>query len=394
VVRAEQIVLEVRRPDFSRVGQIDLGLVQDGKFIKRFNAVGAWQFTLPNEHPACRYLKVPSAGILVWFNDRPYLSGPMLSWTKVESSDDPIGTTTFVGADDLIVLADKAAYPLPSTADVTAQTVAYDTRTGPAESVMKAYVQANVGPGAPAARRDALNSGLRIEPDQQRGAKVTGTARFDQVGALLAELAGADATLGFDVVQDAERLGTLMTVYEITDRSAFVRMDVDNDLLKSTLSGIGAPKLTRALVAGQGEGEERTFVEVTDDLAVQAEQQWGRRIEQFIDQRQTDDPDQLTQAGIKEIQENARTIASLKVVPQDGDTMRYGIDWNTGDRVGVVVDEQVLVDTVSEAILVIDEGDTEVGATIGDPVGYDWEAAVTRSLNDHSARISRIERAQ
>jgi hypothetical protein len=53
----------------------------------------------------------------------------------------------------------------------------------------------------------------------------------------------------------------------------------------------------------------------------------------------------------------------------------------------------VLVDVVSEAIIVVEAGDARIGATIGDPVGYDWEAAVSAGLRDHDSRLSRLERS-
>lgn len=392
-MEATDLVVEVRNSAFSRVGQVPIDSMKTCQLIKRYNSVGAWTLEVRNDDPMAYELKQEGAGLVAWAYDSVFLSGPMVTWSKKESREDPIGTTTFVGADDLVVLNDLAAFTVPSSSDPAQQTRSYDVRTGALETVCKQYVNLNVGPGAPADRREALARALRLESDRGRGPQVTGAARFEAVGELLAALCAVDATMGFDVVQVDGGLQTLFSMYTVRDRTGTVRMDVANDLLDSTESSVSAPTTTVALVAGTGSKGDRVLVAVNDQDSLDAQRRWGRRIETFIDQRSSDTLAQLVQAGQEEVQTNGRTTYSLKVTPSDDSTMIFNRDWFVGDRVGVVVDDQPVTDVVSEAIIALSDGGLKLGATVGDPVGYDWEAEMQRRVTDHEARIALLERS-
>jgi hypothetical protein len=55
---------------------------------------------------------------------------------------------------------------------------------------------------------------------------------------------------------------------------------------------VSPPGATRVLVAGQGNREDRQFIEMTSTDATAAEALWGRRIERFVDQRNTNDEEE------------------------------------------------------------------------------------------------------
>lgn len=395
----EDITVEIRSAALGRLGQVSMELINDLKITRRFCNVGGWTMTLPSESKECVQLAQPGRGLIVTYSkgafSRTLMSGPVLNWTDEANSDDIQGTTSFIGADDNIILADALAWPEPGNADPTTQKVANDIRTGNAEAVIRQYVAFNIADGDTAvppattwatADRKIVGFGLQAV-NQNRGATVTGNARFDQMGKLIGDLALAGG-VGFDIVQTTATKRELQ-IFVPSDKSKIIRMDIDNDLLDKTSYGFGAPTGTRFIVAGQGEGTQRQMV-IAKAPAI--ETQWGRKVEIFKDRRDTADPTQLTQEATQGIADNGRTITSLSVTPSDNVTMVFGRDWFLGDKVGVVVDSQELSAVVTEAIISISENGVLVAATIGDPVGFDYESKLISNQQDQEARIAFLEK--
>jgi hypothetical protein len=120
-------------------------------------------------------------------------------------------------------------------------------------------------------------------------------------------------------------------------------------------------------VAGQGEGIDRTLVEVTTSNSTAAESTWGRRIEQFVDGRSSNDTANLTDAGTSVLNDNGFTISAISVQPTDIDTMRYQIDWNLGDTISVVVGSDTITQIVQEVGISIESDGVRLLATVGYP---------------------------
>lgn len=383
------LTVEVRNSSLTRVGQILESDLVGSSFVPRFNNVGAWKIVLPASHPMADILRAPGSGIIVTLSGVVILSGPTVSARSIKTSEDPEGVWQIEGSDDSILLANRVAYPTPTTADVTAQTNDYDTRTGPAETVIKAYVNANLGPSAPVARRVPS---LAIEADLARGDTVTGKARFDSLGVLLESLAITSA-LGFTIDQSGSTL--TFRVFAPTDRSATIRMDVENERLEKSEYAYKRPTVTRVIVAGQGAGVERTFLEVSSVDSIAAESDWAQRIETFKDQRNTNDSAELTQAGDEILADGGMTVRSVSVSPSDDQTMRYGADWGLGDKVTVVVGDEQVSQIVTEVAIVITADGVKVGATVGDPKvasSSDPESVTAAVTSDQENRISNLER--
>jgi hypothetical protein len=380
------LTVEVRNANLERVGQL---LPQDlvgFSAVLRFNNVGNWSVPIPANNPMAEALRAPGAGIIVTGPSGVIMSGPTTSAKRTQSQDDPIGTWLISGLDDSVVLSERLAYPTPSTADVSAQTDAYDVRTGIASTVINAYVNANIGPSAPAIRKI---SALTLAADTATGSTVTGNARFDRLGELLTGLAIING-LGFDIKQTGANLQ--FRVYQPTDRSASVRMDIDNNGLTRTEYTYTAPGLTRAIVAGQGEGASRAIVEVTTSDSTAAEAAWARRIELFKDQRGSSNNTELTQAGTEALAEKGKTIEAISATPSDDQNMAYGIDWNLGDRVSVVVGTTTISRIVTEVGLLISSDGVRIGATVGEPSTADPESQSADALSNQEGRISNLER--
>lgn len=384
--------VEVRDKTLARIGQIlpvDLNL----SINELFNNVGTWTLVLANGHPMVPVLRTPGAGIIVTRTDtgNVLMSGPVVSPTLDVSAATPAGTVTISGVTDSVILSDRLAYPQPSNDNAATQTAANDTRTGVAEDLMHAYVTANVGPTAPASRIDGR---IAMGTNAHRGDSLTKAPRFQVLGALLDEIGsvanyptGTGRQLGFRMVQVGAAVQ--FQTYATNDQSAAVRFDVDNGTLASSKVATAAPNVTRTIVGGQGDGTARTIVEVSGSVAWAAEAAWGRRIETFIDQRQTSDPAQLTAAGNDALASGGLSQFAMQITPADDAAWVYGIDYSMGDYVTVVVraggtdplGATELSTMVTGYVLKADSSGTRFGAQLGQPAG-DQLASFTSRLSN------------
>jgi len=385
-MQISELTIEVRDPNLNRVGQLLPTDLVGATFVSRFNNVGSWELTIPNGSALGELIRTPGYGIIVSGPGGVIISGPTLSAELNQTTEDPQGTWTITGADDSLFLAERLAYPTPSTADVTAQTTPRDTRTGPAETVIKGYVDANIGPSAPSSRKI---TSLTIEPDQGRGTQTFATARFRNLQELLYGIA-SPANIGYTIEQQLDQL--VFRVYQPRDLTALIRMDIANDQLSSADYSYASPRTTRAIVGGQGEAEDRIFIESASSESTTAESLWNRRIETFIDARGSEEIDQLNQSADEELAENGKTQVNISVSPTDDNNMRYGLDWGLGDLVTIVVDEIEAQSVVTEVGISIQEDGVRVGATVGSPVSLDFESKLIAKSDNQDQRISNLER--
>lgn len=359
-----QLLVEVRRGDYTRAGQIDAKDVRDLTCTLRLNNLGAWSITLPETAAAAAELRVPGAGIVVTLDDDVLLSGPLVAG-ELKQRQGEVDTWTFEGIDDGWVIADALAWPNPGVPSVALQpgtaNTGYDLRDGPAETLMRAYVSANVGPLAVGSRKVPV---LDLAPDLGRGPSVRGSARFTPMGELLSGLATI-AGLTFRVRANGDRL--LFEVGTRTDRTALVRFDVDNDTADEASYRFEAPGLTRAIVAGQGEGVQRLFVSRSSTASLAAEALWGRRRERFVDRRDTTEEAVLVQAGDEALADEGRTRVGVKISPVDTAAVRFWRDWRIGDTASATIGDVTLQDVISEATATYGPDGLQVKAVLGDP---------------------------
>lgn len=385
-MQLSDITVEVRDKNLTRIGMIRPEEL-DLELSDLHNNVGSWRLRLGAEHPLAGALRQPGSGIVVTGRDGTEIfSGPMVKQENAATADDPAGTITFEGVSDSVVLADHLAFPDPTNIDPTTQTRSHDVRTGPTETLMHAYVNANIGPGAPAARRKA---NLVMGVDLGRGTLTTKSARFKVLGTLLEELAVVD-NLGFRVIQRGNQLA--FETYQVQDRSAEIRLDVYNNTLAGHRVAISPPGATQVIVAGQDEGVDRQFRWLNTPESVAAEIEWGRRIERFVDQRQTDNVDELDQAGMEVLTKEGFSTLAVQAVPMEDSAMEFGRDWYLGDRITVVVEGQELSSTVTGLVIKANREGFRVGALIGDPAGFDVNAALGKRVTEVEKRVSELER--
>lgn len=384
-MQLSDLTIEVRNNNLERVGQLTPTDLVGFSAVLRDKEVGSWSIKLPVGNPLAEELVKPDAGIIVSTDEGTLLSGPTISVVLSQNTDNPEGTYEITGADDSIVLTERLAYPTPATADVTAQTVAYDVRTGAAETVLKGYVAANIGPTAPTVRRV---TGLTVEADLARGNTVTGSARFTNLQELLKGIADVG-----EVSFTIEQVGTglVFQVTEPVDRSAEVRLDLYNGRLKSSDYAYSQPLTTRVIVGGDGDDATRTFLERTSADSLAAETLWGRRIETFVDSRNTTNTTELQAAADEVLVVDGKTQLSVSIAPSDDQTMLFGKDWNLGDKVTVVVGSTELVAVVTEVGLLISEDGVRIGATVGEPRGLDYESQLIARQISAAQRIAKLE---
>jgi hypothetical protein len=385
-MQIDDLIIEVRDENLERVGVLLPSDLVGATFVARYNNVGSWEVKIPNGSEMANLLRTPGYGLIVNAPGGVFLSGFTLSATLQQDTNDPQGTWTINGADDSLILAERLAYPTPETADVTAQTQAYDVRSGKAETVIKAYVDANLGDSAPEVRQVPR---LEIQADDERGSIVFASARFNNLQEFFFDLASASG-IGYRIAQNIDVLE--FQVFEPLDRTATVRMDIENNQLSRTDYSYSSPKLTRAIVAGAGEAEDRLFFEGSSADSEAAEGLWLRRIESFIDDRGTEALDGLAQKADESLAEDGKTIVNISVTPTDETNMQYGLDWGLGDKVTIVVDELEAQSVVTEVGISIESDGVRVGATVGNPTALDFESKLIKKSQDQDQRISNIER--
>lgn len=330
----------------------------------RFNALGAWVLDLPADTDAAAALD-DGCGILVVRNGQVVFSGPMTH--REDKGDDQGETVSCSGYDDLVFLQDRLAKPCASP--YTAQTD--DVRAGPAESVLKAYVQANtVAGGAWVDPTHPAVTGLVVAPDLARGSTVTGRARFQSLLDLLFELALAGGDLGFRVIQTLTTPPTLQfQVYVPADRTATAVFSRDFGNLRSYGYTTEAPTGNAITVGGQGTGNTRTFLERTDPTSIAT---YGRRVEAFVDQGNAATLAELQQSGDNELAQRADR-GELTLEPLDTAGLSFLAPdptqgYQLGDKVTVVVRGVPVQDVVREVKITLAAESGEVLApTIGTP---------------------------
>jgi len=319
---------------------------------------------------------------------RVLMSGPTTLPKSVRNRDNVDRLLTFDGVGDTIIAADAVAFGDPAN-EVGAQTSANDTRTAVGETLMRAYVDVNIGSGALVSRRGGMRAAVTLATDLGRGPFMTKSPRFQNLLDLLREIA-TYSSLRFRFVQIGDSI--VFEVDDAHDRTALVRLDIENGTLASEEIEQRPASTTRAILAGQGEGTDRLIIERTSTESLAAEAQWGRVIERFLDARDKSLLTELQQQGDEFLIENGATAYAVKANASDSQTMLYGVDWVEGDIVAVVIDGVEYAVDVTSAAIVMNADGVLVGAAIGDVAKMNESATVEQRVDQNEQRISTIER--
>lgn len=366
-----------RHPLLLRHGEIDFASLEA---VLRFNAVGSWVMTLDGRSPLVQQMTLPGWGIEVVNDDGvTVMSGPV---DKVNRErDERSNVLTFYGSDDNTYLAERQVHPEPATAAPPYSTNEHDVRTGKCSTVLRAYVNANLGPTALGPRKV---TGMGIDSDPLVGDTITGRGRWQNLLEFLQGLALEGGGLGFRVKQVSNALR--FQVYMPVDRSATVQFSVDKGNLASYSYSTSRSTANYVYAGGGGEGTARTIQEGQDPFEIT---QW-RRIEMFADRRDTTDPAELTQEITKQLLEG-KGEAAVSVVPIDLEGSAFLQDYDLGDTVSAIVDGTV-TDVIREVkVSLTPEGPQRVIPSIGTP-GYRDVLKLFRALQRLNGRVANLER--
>lgn len=214
-----------------------------------------------------------------------------------------------------------------------APTEAYDELTGPVETVMKHYVDANAGPGAAAERQVP---GLTVAPDLGRGEVITFQARYQTVAEVLESLARARSIgweVNFDIDSGMHVFDAIVGVDRTIDSLTPVVFDTELDTIveQEYLTSVLGQK-NYAYVGGDGQGASRTVVE-RSYLGGSTPSGMNRR-ELFVDQQEATDTAMLNLQADAAMAETVQEDLAQAMVSQVGQFL-YRRDWDLGDVVTV-----------------------------------------------------------
>ncbi len=327
-------------------------------FVRRFNAVGTWSL---NSTPDSLSMLTKSGGIEVYRNGKPHFSG------KVRRFHNESGLAmTASGKDDLMVVENQLAYPVPGGAPFSTD---YDVRTGIAESIIKQFIDINIGPSALPDRRIP---GFTIEIDYGRGLVVTGRARFDGLLELISSLA-IKGEIGFRV------RNLIFETYIPEDKTGTIVFSEALGTLGDYTSDIEAGKANYIICGGSGEGSARTFVEGSNAEAVL---EWGRS-ESFLDKGNTSSATELNSSISEELTKQKEKI-SITFTPLGTENMRPVDDFDVGDLVTYIENGVTTFHQVREMKTVLSAND---GEDITLAIGTDGASS---DLSTYSKIYSRV----
>lgn len=384
-MRIDDLAVEVRDDALARVGRLSGADLVGAEFVLKYNDVGSWKVRLHATSALATLLRTPGYGLIVTGPTGTIMSGPTMSAALEQTLEDPDGAWVIQGVDDSVILRERLVYPDPIDADVTSQQFAYDTRNDVAETVLKEYVDANLVSG-PAVRQVA---NLTVEADLGRGSTVYADARFQQMQEFFHGLAQTGG-IGYRIEQVGSNL--VFQVYEPVDRSSLVSLDIENGRLTSANYSYAAPSLTRAIVGGAGEAEERLFYEGTLAQSTAAETEWGRRIEVFVDSRNTQETAEFEQHAAEALIDEGKTKVALTVTPTDDGTMLFGDQWGLGDTVTVTAGTIITTAVVYTVALSVQADGVYIAAEVGKPISSDFESRLATETMAQTRRLSEIER--
>lgn len=292
---------------------------------------------------------------------------------------------TVSGIDDLGRLNERVAHPDPSGLTITLQQ--YDTRTGAAETVILAYVAANCGTSAVAARQFAS---FQTATSSGRGSTITGNARFFDLLDFIYNLA-KQGGVGYRVRYDSGLNNLVFEITMPTDRTNSVMFSTEFGNLQNFKYSLSGPKANFIWVLGQDTSTSRGYASATDAASVS---NWGR-IEAVKDQRNEPDDAKLADWGAQEIEENKEQEGFGTTTLALGEVgFIYSVDYSLGDLVSIADDGQVLEETVTEVnVKLKSNGEEVITPTIGKMIDVPLRATMDK-ISDLEKRVEKIEVSQ
>lgn len=337
----------------------------------RHNVMATATVTLASDHHRLPNLLADGARMTVGYDGKQILSGPV---RRVRGRSGQAGTVDVDVDDDWRLLQRILGWPVP-TAALSSQTLAYDVRTGPAESVLKAYVAANA---------TRLGLPVTVAADQARGGTITGSLRFHPLADRLFP-AVDQAGVGVTVKQSGS--GLIVDCYIPTTHPR--TLTEASGVVQSWEYSKAGPSVTRAVVGDQGEATARVFTGSTDAARESA---FADVVEVFGDARDTNDA-AIVAKRLAELLADGAPKAGLKVELAETDVFRYGRAVTVGDRVTIAVGGGITItDVLREAVL---SWTADAGLTVKPAIGErtdDPDTMLARMIAATARGVRRLER--
>lgn len=366
------------------------------------NGPHTWVLKGPSEHLA---VFTPGMGCILDEDGEQAASGQVRAFGRSYEADPETGemvdTTTLGFVDDRDDIWSRLTWPDPThplTTTASSFTPAYDTRTGARETILLAYIAANLGPAAALTSRRLTS--LLLPTSLGRGGSTKFQARMDVLGQVVADLAEAgslDVRVEHDESTGTPRLAVVVDeVADVSDDIVFGSPDSARagGIVSSWSFSMDAPEVTDAVVFAAGEQAARAAALFTDSAAASL---WGRRRERLVDQRQTDDADVMTDAGTKALEDGASPV-SVSLTLADGGDAVYRDTYRLGYRVGIELPGLPLAisdNRVREVVTVVQPNRPQTRTiTVGTPGATSIEPPTAGRLNKVLRRLAAIERSR
>lgn len=272
----------------------------------RWNAVGTATLQLDINHHMVGALTEDGARLVIKKDGLFILSGKITQ----RSGEGPTvnGVLTLQVRSDFRLLTQVLGWPVPSAA-LTGQTSEYNVVTGPAETIVKNVVTANMV--------NRLGMDITVGLDQGRGAVVPGGVSF-RFHPLAERLFPAIEQAGIGVTFE-QHDGAI--VCEVQTPSPFpMLLTEESGVVQSWTWTTADPTATRVVSGGQGEGTARQFT-ATADTALEASHH--DIIEVFRDARDANDSTVLDSRTNETLTDGAPK-SGFSIQLSESDAFQYG----------------------------------------------------------------------
>ncbi|MFE9660309.1 siphovirus ReqiPepy6 Gp37-like family protein [Streptomyces sp. NPDC005955] len=406
--------VEVFNKSLQRIGEIDEWISLD--FTVRLCQEGSWQILIKDGTTQSRLIE-KGGGIAIWQDGvpKPVLSGQVETfqkyWTKVQHTGP--GSVFIAGKCHNTLAHRRLAFPDP-TRPVSEQ---YLSRL-PHRIVRAPYPAAAIWDELSHALGQSALPDRRIsavsmpEPLPPTNPKAFGdTVRFDSVGSKLEEWY-AKRGMAHRFIYNPNSQKIDLETFSPRDRSKEVRFSPDLGNLREYIWTLTAPKSTRAIVGCAGENADRYYHQQVNS---EAEAEWGRQIETFVDRRDIQlKTDRTTGRPVKAddsmttddvaaaewaLEEAASEVLSegggngnFQVYPIDTADCTFGKHYFVGDKVTIAVDGTEYSDIVREVVISVDDGGNvqDVSPKIGQQGSGD-PLNLYKTVYDMQRKLRRLE---
>lgn len=330
-------------------------------------------------------------GWLIRFRDGFGVEFGGIVTSVTESSEQGVRSTSLNCESFETFLDRMITFPSPDRTPTDQNQASYYRDTGPTEDVVRNLIYRHIGNGAIGGNQ----AGVLVAVSQGRGTRRVSNNRFKSLLEMCQSACDLDGNFMFEShLTDAGQPRFRFRVGD--DLTREIRLSETNGALASWTLERAAPETTRVLVAGQGEGSSRTLVLRTgnaNDWGAGNSVRGGLQTTVFQDRRDTDERDDLAQAGDDTLADGAET-SKITLELNDIPECRLGTDFLIGDKVTVqLADGAVIQDVVQSAT--IDWGadgrslSIHVGATLEDP--DDNDPQMLKTVKKLLSRISSLE---